>query len=128
MARKGGVGLPQEGQLTESQQRQWYRALKGHAEQRGYKPGWAYYAYEAKFGAQPAPGWRSDPVVAPDDEIRRWITSYGIRRAKSNYMPKSCRHCGGTHLVKRPGNGTHKGALRCADCGRHLKWLRSDQL
>ncbi len=66
---------------TPQAKRRWYRAFLWNADLRGHKRGWAYYAYQAKFGEKPAWGWRADVGVEPTYEQARWIRSYYIRSA-----------------------------------------------
>jgi DNA-directed RNA polymerase subunit RPC12/RpoP len=91
----------------------------------------AFYAYQEKFGEKPPWAWKNDPAIEPDDKTKRWFKYYRIKQAKafarSARTPKSCRHCGSTHLVKARGTGPHAAALRCGGCKRHLKWLSKDQ-
>jgi len=59
----------------------FYAQLLGHAENRGYKPGWAFHAYKDKFSigpsmAKPAP-------AAPGMAVLNWVTSQNIRKAKA---------------------------------------------
>jgi hypothetical protein len=34
-----------------------------------------------------------------------------------------CHRCGCTSAKQVPGTGPHHAALRCANCGRFVKWL-----
>jgi hypothetical protein len=61
----------------------WYSELLRYADLRGYKPGWASYAFKDKFGAFP-PGVLApiqSQMVSPD--VSNWITSRNIRKAKA---------------------------------------------
>lgn len=57
----------------------WYRAFIWNAERRGHKRGWAFYAFQAKFGKKPPWSWRTLPGQEPTGEQARWIRSYYIR-------------------------------------------------
>ena len=42
--------------------------------------------------------------------------------------PKTnCPHCGDTQLLKLPGKGPHKSALKCSQ-GHFIKWLSAREL
>ncbi|MFC7399569.1 DEAD/DEAH box helicase [Chelatococcus sp. GCM10030263] len=60
----------------------FYAQLKGHALNRGYAPGWAYFAYVEKFGVRPRDA-RFDDVKPqqPGLTVANWIRSYNIRRS-----------------------------------------------
>lgn len=59
----------------------FYAQLLGMAEDRGYKPGWAYHAYCAKFTVGPSMA-KPEPA-APGAVVRAWVTSQNIRKAKA---------------------------------------------
>lgn len=59
----------------------FYSQLLGLAAERNYKPGWAFYKYEEKFGVQPR-GLIKDAQEA-GVAVRRWVTSRNIRNAKA---------------------------------------------
>ncbi len=59
----------------------WYAQLLGYADDRGYKPGWAFYKYKDRFGVQPSMA-KPEPA-APGPALHSWITSQNIRKAKS---------------------------------------------
>lgn len=72
-----GVDLPGP---TPDQVRQFYLMTRWHAEAKGLKPGWAYFATLRRFGFDGAQGkrwvsygWRDLPAVAPDAECGRWL-------------------------------------------------------
>lgn len=58
----------------------FYAQLLGHAENRGYKPGWAFFQYKDKFGVQPSMA-TPDPAP-PSPAVLGWLTSQRIRAAK----------------------------------------------
>lgn len=60
--------------------RSFYAQLLGHAQARGWNPGSAFHCYKEKFGVGPAgPKPEPEPV---GEEVRRWLVSRNIRRAK----------------------------------------------
>jgi DNA repair protein RadD len=59
----------------------WLAQLKGYAIERGRKEGWAAYLFEDKFGHMPK-GLYPTPAE-PSPEVRRWIKSNFIRKAKA---------------------------------------------
>lgn len=61
--------------------RSFYAQLLGHALEKGHNPGSAYHRYIEKFGVGPA-GPKPDPEPM-GDEVRRWLVSRNIRRAKA---------------------------------------------
>ena len=69
----------------------FYAQLLGYAEERGYKPGWAFHSYSDKFGVGPSMA-KPDPVE-PGTIVRNWITSRNIRKAKahSSYAASGAR-------------------------------------
>jgi len=64
---------------TSEEKQHWYKMLRGYAEKKGYKDGWAYYKYHDKFGA--APPWKKTGVLEPNAECMSWITYINIRNA-----------------------------------------------
>ncbi|UHD15725.1 DEAD/DEAH box helicase family protein [Thiocapsa bogorovii] len=63
--------------------RGWYQAFRWYAERRGWKDGWAFHAFLAKFGGMKPPfAWKLFPGIQPSDEQARWIRHYQIRSAK----------------------------------------------
>jgi hypothetical protein len=46
---------------------------------------------------------------------------------KPKPFPECCNGCGSTNLEVGPGKGPHAGSLRCADCGRFIKFLSKVQ-
>ncbi len=59
----------------------FYAQLLGHADDRGYKPGWAFHAYKDKFGV--GPSMAKPKPMPPEIAVRNWIKSQNIRKAKS---------------------------------------------
>jgi len=85
--REGDLGLVVDGkvragQMTQEQQLQFYRELRGFAVQRGYKDGWAFRQCEQK-GFKPPWSWRDYPPLAPTPAVAAWARSRIIAYAKS---------------------------------------------
>ncbi len=84
------LGATRQAQASAEERRRWYAELLAYAEERGHKPGWAFYAYRDKFGVRPAgPTPAPAPEVGP--EVRRWITRCNIVWAKRR-TPRSPDH------------------------------------
>ena len=62
--------------------RAWYAGLKGYAEAKGYKSGWALHKYHDKFGGLPPQAWRWIKPETPSRAMERWIRSQQIRWAR----------------------------------------------
>ncbi len=58
----------------------FYAELLGYAQARGYKPGYAFFAYKEKFGVEPK--MRQPEPKTPSFEVIGWIRSRNIARAK----------------------------------------------
>ena len=69
--------------FTMEQKQDWYRQLVLHANLRGYKPGWAYWAYKDKFKVGPDHSLDPRPAVSISYEVQNWITARNIRKAKA---------------------------------------------
>ena len=65
------------------QKQAWYRELILHARLRGYKPGWAYWAYKDKFKVNPDHSLDDTPADFVSYEVQNWITSRNIRKARA---------------------------------------------
>lgn len=59
----------------------FYSELLGYAEERGFKPGWAFYQYKDKFGVEPKGLQRVAEMPGP--KVRGWIRSRFIAKAKA---------------------------------------------
>jgi len=59
----------------------FYAQLLGVAQERGHKPGWAYYAYKDKFASGPSMA-KPEPAM-PTMAVINWVTSQNIRKAKA---------------------------------------------
>lgn len=80
LTRNGKVKLEK---FTMEQKQDWYRQLVLHAELRGYKPGWAYWAFKDKFKVGPDRSLDPRPAVSISYEVQSWITARNIRKAKA---------------------------------------------
>jgi superfamily II DNA or RNA helicase len=80
LSRNGNV-KPEK--FTMEQKQDWYRQLILHANLRGYKPGWAYWAYKDKFKVGPDHSLDPRPAVSISYEVQNWITARNIRKAKA---------------------------------------------
>lgn len=60
----------------------FYAELLGHAESKGFKSGWAYFAYQARMGV--APSMARPQPVPPSPATQGWIKHFNIRKAKSH--------------------------------------------
>ncbi|WP_052351556.1 DEAD/DEAH box helicase [Deinococcus pimensis] len=76
-----------DGELTEfrtgrrekvslEEKRTWYRMLLGLAAAWDKKPGWAYYAYRARFGVSPIWGSGTTQPMPASPEVIAWATKY----------------------------------------------------
>ena len=61
----------------------FYLELRGYAEERGHKPGYAAHLHKDKFGVFPPFSWNRYPLVVPSLETRRWVKSRQIRYAEA---------------------------------------------
>jgi hypothetical protein len=59
--------------LHQAGQRDVYAGLLAYAKAKGWKPGWAYFAFLEIFGAEPRPqDRRAEPKTLPDFLIEEW--------------------------------------------------------
>jgi len=65
----------------------WYAQLILYAHLRGYKAGWAYWAYQDKFKSKPPRHFSGESARQMTPEVESWIRHRNIRKAKSN-QPK----------------------------------------
>lgn len=77
------VEVGQRAAIDRAIQRRFYAELRGFAGVKGYKPGWAWYKYQERFGAPPPREWGRDPEVGTTSGTLGWIRSRQIRWAKS---------------------------------------------
>ena len=66
-----------------AEKQRWYSQFVLHAELRGYKKGWSYWAYKDKFGVGPDSTILHIPASGILPEVQSWITARNIRKAKS---------------------------------------------
>lgn len=79
--KKGDIHLWNDEKLL--QMRMFHAELLGYAKQKGYKAGWAAYAYQSKHKDLPPREWRFDADHAPSLETQRYLKYLTIRRARS---------------------------------------------
>jgi superfamily II DNA or RNA helicase len=68
---------------TMDQKQAFYSELILHAKLRGYKRGWAYWAYKDKFGVGPANTMNDLPARMISPATESWIIARNIRKAKA---------------------------------------------
>jgi len=83
----GELGLIVDGKarvrpMSREQQLQFYREVRGFAQQRGKKDGWAYYAVKQK-GIDAPWSWRSYDPLPPSPSVAAWCMSRLIAYARS---------------------------------------------
>lgn len=69
-------------QHTMGEKQAFYSELLLYAHLRGYKSGWAYFAYHEKFGVSPDRSLSPTQAKMISPETDRWITARNIRNAK----------------------------------------------
>lgn len=67
--------------VDHDEKQRWYSMLRGVAQERGYKAGWAANQYRQKFGVWPR--GLSDHLMEPAPEVRSYVRSRMIAWAKS---------------------------------------------
>jgi superfamily II DNA or RNA helicase len=65
---------------TMEDKQRWYSELTGYAREKGFKPGWIYHKYRAKWGINPHHSLDAKPV-AVTPEVRAWIRGQAARAA-----------------------------------------------
>ena len=75
---------------TQAEKLAFYGGLKFHAEQKGYKPGWADHAYKSRYGVFPN-AYKDAPLCEPNPDVLGFIRHQNIRRAKSRQRAALCR-------------------------------------
>lgn len=65
---------------TAEQKEDFYAQLLGYAEERNYKPGWAFYKYEERFGVRPS--MKKPEPAPPGAALKGWLTHLNIRKAR----------------------------------------------
>jgi superfamily II DNA or RNA helicase len=71
----------QQGRLEEPRKRrEAYAMLRAIAREKGRKEAWAGFAWKEMFGEEHWPpwAWKTEPTLAPNDEIRGWVASRDI--------------------------------------------------
>ena len=61
---------------------QFYRELIGYAQERGYKYGWAFHQYRARYHENPDKAFANVPAL-PSIKTRNWIKHLWIKRKKA---------------------------------------------
>lgn len=70
--------------LGETSKEQIFAELLGYATERGKKPAWAQYAYQAFMKEPVKREWTaSTTAAAPSEKMQQWVKGYNVRRAKS---------------------------------------------
>ena len=59
----------------------FYSELRGHADNRGFNPGFAAHKYRERYGTYPPWAWKTRPSAEPSLATRRWIQSRNIAYA-----------------------------------------------
>lgn len=99
---------------------QFYGELLAIADERGYKPGWAYHKYREKVGVFPKNSMPKEPIT-PSEETRNWIKSRDIAWAKKPKATMQCK-CGSKNVKVSNGAGPHYKRADCMDCKKQW-WL-----
>lgn len=76
-------------EYTVEQKSLFYRELIRYSQDKGYKPGWAYWKYKEKFGIAPANGMSKVPSQFVSPSTISWITYTNIKNAKRRYNASS---------------------------------------
>ena len=88
----------------------FFRGALRFAEQRGWKSGWAYFVFVARYDAEPDWAWKGAGPVEPTPEHLEWMEAYYQRYAKSKRKKPSKRRTPSTvvdmhlWLKKRPAS------------------------
>ena len=72
----------------------WYSEMICYANSKGYKPGWAYFAYKDKFGENPSRDIVATSAREVGYEVFRWIKHRNIKMIKAR--EKAARASGGS--------------------------------
>ena len=75
-------GKAQSAPMSREQQLQFYREVRGYAQLRNKKDGWAYHACQAK-GINAPWSWKSYEPLEPSPAVAAWCRSRLIAYAKS---------------------------------------------
>lgn len=80
---------PKKEKFTQDQKSQWMGGLLWVARDKGYSTGWASHKYREKFGVWPQGVDRL--AMPPTDELRNWLKSKAIARAKAQAAGRGAR-------------------------------------
>ena len=61
----------------------FYRELIAYAEQKGWKEGWAYWAYQDRFHTKPPSYFNRNPALNVSPSTMSWITHRNIAKARA---------------------------------------------
>ena len=81
VAMPGRMQAVSELNLNPGERREFYAGLVAYAAQHNYKPGWAWYAMQEKYGCKPST-IAPPPAAIISDEVQRWIRYRNIKKAK----------------------------------------------
>ena len=59
--------------MTQEERAIMYGELKGYAEEKGYKPGWAAAKFKDRFGDWPSKEVKATPTLECSSQTRMWI-------------------------------------------------------
>jgi len=77
------------GPMPIEERRSFHAQLRGLANERGHKPGWAAHKYREKFGDFPPWDWNRLPLETPQPSVRAWVRSRAIAWAYSRNNPQN---------------------------------------
>jgi DNA repair protein RadD len=77
------VALEKKDPGAEMEKRQFYAELLSYCELSGYQPGWAAYAYQAKYKVMPPREWARFKPLPVSATTERFVKFMRIRRARS---------------------------------------------
>jgi DNA repair protein RadD len=86
--RKKGKRNDQLLPYTYEEKARFYAQLRGYALERGYKPGWAAFKFEEKFGSKPPWAWNDHHAMTAGPEVRQYIKSRFIAWANDPANPR----------------------------------------
>lgn len=99
-----------------------YSELLGHAQEKGYKKGWAYHKYKDLVGCYPASSFTQRPLT-PSVETLNLIKYLNIKNAKRREKKKiQCPKCKASDYRISKGTGPHAKRADCNKCGA-MWWL-----
>ena len=76
-------------QITMAEQQTFFSELLLHAQLRGYKQGWAAYAFKERFKRWPGKELIEQPAASIGFVTQNWIIARNIRKARSKQSSKS---------------------------------------